>query len=238
MKLSIVIPSYNEEGTIKELIERVARVDLSSIEKEIIVVDDASHDRTPIILKELQSKPLKGTGRLEIVNHEVNLGKGASIRDGFKKATGDIVLIQDADLEYNPEEYGKLILPIIEGQADVVYGSRFKGDGPHRVFYVYHYFGNKILTLFSNICTGLNLSDMETCYKVFRREVIDSMKDKIESERFGIEPELTARVARGRWRVYEVGISYHGRTYSEGKKISWKDGLAAIWHIIYFNLLT
>ncbi len=230
MKLSIIIPAYNEATTIKKVIEQVQKVDLSSIEKEIIVIDDASHDGMAVILKEIKG--------ITVVSHELNLGKGAAIKDGFKKATGDIVIIQDADLEYNPNEYGKLILPIIEGYADVVYGSRFKGEGPHRVFYMHHYLGNKFLTFFSNICTGLNLTDMETCYKVFKRNVVDSFKDKLESNRFGIEPELTARVAMGKWRVYEMGISYRGRTYLEGKKINWKDGLAAIWHIIYFNFFS
>ncbi|HEY4493177.1 MAG TPA: glycosyltransferase family 2 protein [Candidatus Paceibacterota bacterium] len=229
MKLSIVIPAYNEEKTIKQVIEAVKKVDLSHIEKEIIVVDDASHDGTAALLKEVKD--------LIVVSHEVNQGKGAALKSGFQKASGDIIIVQDADLEYDPEEYGKLLLPIVSGRADVVYGSRFMGEGPHRVLYVYHYFGNQLLTFLSNIFTGLNLSDMETCYKVFRRDVLDTFKNKLEASRFGIEPELTARVAKGKWRVYEVGIAYYGRTYAEGKKINWKDGLAAIWHIIYFNLI-
>lgn len=225
-KLSIIIPAYNEKDTIREIIAKVQAADIGGLEREIIVVDDGSKDGTRDILRELPG--------IRYIFHEKNLGKGGAVKTGFKNATGDILIIQDADLEYDPGEYGKLLGPILSGRADVVYGSRFVGGDPHRVLYMWHYFANRFLTTISNIFTGLNLTDMETCYKIFRREVADSFKDKLRSERFGIEPELTARVARGYWRVYEVGISYYGRTYSEGKKINWKDGLAAVWHIIRF----
>lgn len=235
MKLSIVIPTYNEIETIEEIIRQVKAVDLpageaglGSIEKEIIVVDDGSTDGT--------REKLKSLSDVNLIFHEKNTGKGGAIKTGFQKATGDIILIQDADLEYDPFEYPRLLKPIIAERADVVFGSRFVGSEPHRVLYVFHYFVNKFLTLFSNLLTGLNLTDMETCYKVFRREVVDSIKHQLTSQRFGIEPELTARVAHGHWRVYEVGISYYGRTYEQGKKINWKDGFAALWHIVYFNL--
>jgi len=234
MKLSIIIPAYNERRTIKELISQVQAVTLSHLEKEILVVDDGSTDGTRDILKNIKG--------IRFIFHKENQGKGGAIKTGFQNATGDIFLIQDADLEYDPNEYGKLLAPILSGHADVVYGSRFIGSDPHRVLYVWHYLANKFLTTLSNIFTGLNLSDMETCYKAFRREVVDSFKDKLESKRFGIEPELTAYVGKGRfhggsrWRVYEVGISYYGRTYEEGKKINWKDGLAAMWHIVRFNV--
>lgn len=227
-KLSIIIPAYNEKKTIQDLLSAVAGVSLPGIEKEVIVVDDGSTDGTRDILR--------GTKGIKVVLHERNQGKGGAIKTGFQQATGDIVIIQDADLEYDPNEYGKLLRPILLGRADVVYGSRFVGGDPHRVLYAIHYLANRFLTFLSNLFTGLNLTDMETCYKVFSREVVDSFKDKLRSKKFGIEPELTARVAKGRWRVYEVGISYYGRTYNEGKKINWKDGVAAIWHIIRFNL--
>lgn len=228
MKLSIIIPSYNERSTIEEIIRRVQSVSLDGIEKEIIVVDDGSTDGTRDVVQRMAG--------VRSIFHDENRGKGGAIRTGFHHATGDIVLIQDADLEYDPNDYARLLKPILSGHADVVYGSRFVGGEPHRVLYVFHYVANRFLTMVSNIFTGLNLTDMETCYKAFRREVVDSFKDRLRSRRFGIEPELTARVAKGRWRVYEVGISYYGRTYEEGKKINWKDGLAAIWHIIRFNL--
>ncbi|OGY64302.1 MAG: glycosyl transferase [Candidatus Harrisonbacteria bacterium RIFCSPLOWO2_02_FULL_41_11] len=227
-KLSIIIPVYNEKNTIQEIISRVKSVFLVDIEKEIIVVDDGSTDGTRDIIKNIEG--------INYVFHEKNLGKGGAVRSGFQKATGDFLIIQDADLEYDPEEYSRLLKPIIAGKADVVYGSRFVGNDPHRILYIYHYLANSFLTMFSNLLTGLNLSDMETCYKAFNRKVIDSIKDSLKSQRFGIEPELTARVARGRWRLYEVGISYYGRTYDEGKKIGWKDGVSAIFSIIRFNL--
>lgn len=222
-RISVIIPVYNEAKTIQEIIKRVKEV---PFDKEIIVVDDGSDDGTSEILKE-------NCEGIKILTHPKNMGKGASIRTAIPYATGDIVIIQDADLEYNPSEYGNLIKPILDGMADVVYGSRFLG-GPHRVLFFWHFLGNKILTTLSNILTDLNLSDMETGYKVFRSEILK--KIKIESDRFGFEPEITAKIAKMRCRIYEVPISYWGRDYSEGKKIKWKDGLAAIYWIIKFNL--
>jgi len=223
--ISVVIPVYNEVKTIKEIIKRVQSVDLS---KEIIVVDDVSTDGTREILHEL--KEAQG---INILFHQLNQGKGAALRTAFKHVKGEIVIIQDADLEYDPQEYSKLIRPIIEGKADVVYGSRFLG-GPHRVLFFWHYLGNKILTLFSNMFTNLNLTDMETCYKVFKASLLK--KFTIESNRFGVEPEITAKLAKLNCRIYEVDISYSGRDYSEGKKINWKDGIAAIYWILKYNL--
>ena len=227
-KLSIIIPAYNEKSTIEEIVRRIRAVDLRNVEKEIIVVDDGSKDGTRDILKTIPN--------IRYIFHEKNIGKGGAVKTGFQNATGDIVIIQDADLEYNPQDYGKMIKPIIDGHADVVYGSRFITGEPKRVLFFWHQLGNIFLTLLSDVFTGLTLTDMETCYKAFRREIVDSFKNQLKSRRFGIEPELTARIARGNWRVYEVGISYYGRTYAEGKKINWKDGLAAIWHIIKFNI--
>lgn len=228
MKLSIVIPVYNEKNTIIRTIEEVRRVDLSTIEKEIIVVDDFSTDGTRELLADIAD--------IKVFYHENNTGKGGALQTGFRQSTGDIIIIQDADLEYDPEDYHKLLTPILKGKGDVVYGSRFLSGDPKRVLYLWHFFGNRLLTNLSNLFTGLTLTDMETCYKVFRREVVDSFKDKLESKRFGIEPEMTAYVAKGKWRIYEVGISYYGRTYEEGKKINWHDGVKAIWYIIKFNL--
>ena len=228
MKLSIIIPAYNERETIERIVSEVKAVDLAVTEREIIIVDDGSTDGTRDIIQKLKD--------VRYIFHDTNQGKGGAVKTGFQAATGDIVIIQDADLEYDPYDYVRVLQPVLDDRADVVYGSRFKGDGPHRVLYVFHSFANKFLTFLSNLLTGLNLSDMETCYKVFRKEVVDTFKDKLVSKRFGIEPELTSYVARGDWRVYEVGISYYGRTYEEGKKINWKDGLAAIWHVIRFNL--
>lgn len=227
LKLSVVIPVYNERHTLEEI---VARVRADRIPKEIILVDDGSTDGTRELLSAME-----GQEDLKIIYHEQNRGKGAAITTGFKHATGDIVLIQDADLEYSPEEYPRLIQPIVEGKADVVYGSRFLGDGPHRVLYFWHYLGNKLLTTLSNMFTNLNLTDMETCYKVFRREVIEALVPTLKQQRFGIEPELTAKVARRRYRVYEVAIGYSGRTYEEGKKIGWRDGLQALWCIVRYS---
>ncbi len=228
MRLSVVIPVYNEEATILGLIERV-RSAAPSVEKEIIVVDDCSRDGT---LQKLDT--LRGLPGVTILTHPHNQGKGAALRTGFKSTTGDMVIIQDADLEYDPDEYPKLIQPILDGRADVVFGSRFVGSDTHRVLYFWHSVGNRFLTLLSNALTNLNLTDMEVCYKVFRKEILDRIT--IEEDRFGFEPEITAKVARLKCRVYEVGISYHGRTYEEGKKIGWKDGVRAIWCILKYNL--
>lgn len=230
MKLSIVIPVYNEKDTIEELCCRVAAVTLDSIEKEIIVVDDGSADGTREILKNF------GPPTFRVIYHEHNRGKGAALRTGFAQATGDIVLVQDADLEYDPGEYPKLLQPILAGKADVVYGSRFVGAEPHRVLFFWHFVGNRVLTLLSNIFTNLNLTDMETCYKVFRAEVL--RKIDLKEDRFGFEPEITTKVALQRCRIYEVGISYFGRTYEEGKKIGWRDGIRALWCILKYRFFS
>ena len=228
MKLSIVVPCYNEVQTIKGIVQAIK--DSPVVDKEIIIVDDCSTDGT----KDLLKKDLEGQVS-KIVYHEINQGKGAALRTGIKHATGDVVVIQDADLEYDPNEYPLLMEPILRGKADVVFGSRFIGSGPHRVVYFWHMCGNKFLTLLSNMFTNLNLTDMETCYKMFRREIIQGIN--IEENRFGFEPEITAKVARGNFRIYEVGISYYGRTYSEGKKIGWRDGFRAIYSILKYNVL-
>lgn len=225
--MSIVIPAYNERGTITEILRRIEAVDLGDVKKEIIIVDDGSTDGTRDILRSFEYK---------IFYQDKNQGKGAALRRGFKEATGDFIIIQDADLEYDPSEYKILLQPLLSGKADVVYGSRFMGNAPHRVLFFWHYLGNKFLTTLSNVFTDLNLTDMETGYKAFSREALLKILPKLKSDRFGIEPEVTARVACAGLRVYEVGISYSGRTYAEGKKINWKDGLAAIWAIIRFNL--
>ncbi|HWL16614.1 MAG TPA: glycosyltransferase family 2 protein [Opitutus sp.] len=228
MKLSIVIPCYNEAGTIRSIVERVRAAPVA--DKEIIVVDDCSRDGTRDLLR-LQIAPLVD----RIIYHDTNQGKGAALRTGFAAATGDAVIVQDADLEYDPQEYPKLLKPLVDGRADVVFGSRFSGGEAHRVVYFWHMVGNKLLTLLSNMATNINLTDMETCYKVFRREVLQ--KITIEENRFGFEPEITAKVARLGVPIYEVGISYYGRTYAEGKKIGWRDGFRALWAIVKYNFL-
>ena len=225
MKVSVVIPVYNEIDTIEEIL---ARVDKVAIEKEIIVIDDLSIDGTRERLKEI----VADKENVKVIYHNRNKGKGAALRTGFESVTGDIVIIQDADLEYDPNEYPKLLEPISDGRADVVYGSRFIG-GPHRVLFFWHYVGNKLLTLISNALTNLNLTDMETCYKVFKSQILRDIN--LKSNRFGFEPEFTAKVSKMRLRIYEVPISYSGRTYSEGKKITWKDGIVALCLIFWYR---
>jgi glycosyltransferase involved in cell wall biosynthesis len=225
--LSIVIPVYNEEATIREL---VGRVQAQVLDKEVIIVDDGSTDGTRAILQELEKDP-----QIRVFYQARNQGKGAALRRGFAEADGDIVAIQDADLEYDPSELPRLIQPIVDGRADVVFGSRFIGGESHRVLYFWHYLGNQALTFLSNALTNLNLTDMEACYKAFRAEVIRSIQ--IEENGFGVEPEITAKVAKGPWRVYEIGISYAGRTYEEGKKIGWRDAIVALKCILKYNLL-
>jgi glycosyltransferase involved in cell wall biosynthesis len=226
VKLSVVMPVYNEAATIEAIVERVRAV---KIDKEIIVVDDGSIDETPRILKKLADSC---AGELQVVFQASNQGKGAALMKGFSRAGGDVIIIQDADLEYDPADYGRLLAPILDGRADVVYGSRFLG-GPHRVLFFWHYVGNKLLTLFSNMLNNLNLTDMEVGYKVFRREILDRIE--LKSKRFGFEPEFTAKIARLRPRIYEVPISYSGRSYEEGKKITWRDGLKALFCIVWFR---
>ena len=234
LRLSVVIPVYNEETTLRLLIDRVREV---PIRKELILVDDCSRDNSRDLLKQLEAEGGDDDfNRIRIFFHDVNQGKGAALKTGFAHVEGDIVIIQDADLEYNPSEYPRLLQPIVEDKADVVFGSRFLGDRAHRVLYFWHYLGNRFLTGLSNCFTNLNLTDMETCYKVFRRSVIDEITPKLVQKRFGFEPEITARVARRRLRVFETSVSYAGRTYAEGKKIGWRDGFKAIWCIIRFGV--
>jgi glycosyltransferase involved in cell wall biosynthesis len=224
-KLTVIIPVFNEKDTIEEIVKRVQDAVLD-LEKEIIIVDDFSQDGTLSILKNFSYENVR------VFFHSKNLGKGAALQTGIAEATGDLILIQDADLEYDPREYPRLLEPLLDGRADAVYGSRFLG-GPHRVLLFWHYLGNKILTALTNILCNLNLSDMETCYKVIKKDVLDRMK--LKSKRFGIEPEITVKLSKLKSRIYEVPISYSGRDYSEGKKIGWKDGIAAIFHIIRFK---
>jgi glycosyltransferase involved in cell wall biosynthesis len=230
MKLSIIIPVFNEKDTLHTILDKVSAVPLDGMEKELVLVDDYSTDGSRDILKKIA----EDNPSWKVVFHDMNRGKGAALRTGFQSATGDIVLVQDADLEYDPSQYPELLAPILNGHADVVFGSRFLGGGAHRVVYYWHSVGNKFLTTLSNIMTNLNLTDMEVCYKVFKKEVIDSIT--LVENRFGFEPEVTAKVARGNWRIYEVPIAYYGRSYSEGKKITWKDGVRAIYCILKYRL--
>jgi glycosyltransferase involved in cell wall biosynthesis len=227
MKLSVVMPVYNEQATLKQVVERVVAVPL---EIELICVDDGSTDGSREILTELQA----AHPQIRAEFQPKNMGKGAALRRGIQASTGDFVIIQDADLEYDPSDYPALLEPLIEGKADVVYGSRFLGSGPHRVLYFWHSVGNSVLTLISNALTNMNMTDMETCYKVFRRDILQSIP--IEEDRFGFEPEITVKIAKRHLRVYEVGISYWGRTYEEGKKIGWKDGVRALWCLLKYTI--
>jgi len=227
MKLSVVMPVYNERATLREVVARVLAVPLDI---ELICVDDGSQDGSREILAELGER----YPQMRIILQPTNMGKGAALRRGIQESTGEFVIIQDADLEYDPAEYTRLLGPLIQGHADVVYGSRFMGAAPHRVLYFWHSVGNRILTLLSNALTNMNMSDMETCYKVFRREILQAIP--LEEDRFGFEPEITVKIAKRRLRVYEVGISYWGRTYEEGKKIGWKDGFRALWCLFKYTL--
>ena len=227
-----MIPVYNERGSIVEIVRRVVN---TGIPNELIIVDDCSRDGTAEILRDIKDGWTDKNCNLVIDSHSRNVGKGAALRSGFQHVTGDVVIVQDADLEYDPKDYSRLLAPILDGRADAVYGSRFLG-GEHRVLFFWHMVGNKILTLFSNMLTNINLSDMETGYKAFRAEIIKNIK--LQSNRFGFEPEITAKVVKLGCRIYETSISYSGRTYQEGKKINWKDGIAAFWHIIRYNLFS
>lgn len=228
MKLSILVPCFNEAQTLSQILSKVRGSPVA--DKEIILIDDGSTDGTADLIRSRLSSEVD-----KVVYHEKNRGKGAAIRSGLEQVTGDIVIVQDADLEYDPAEYPKLIAPILEGKADVVFGSRFVGEGPHRVHLFWHYVGNRMLTLFSNVFSNLNLTDMETCFKAFRTEIIKGIT--LREDRFGIEPEVTIKVGKKKCRVYEVGISYHGRSYGEGKKITWKDGIRAVYVILKYAMV-
>jgi len=230
MKLSVVMPIYNEVTTLEQIVEKVHTVDLG-VDKELVLVDDCSRDGTQDVLKKIQDRHPEW----KYLFHGQNQGKGAALRTGFKAATGDVVVVQDADLEYDPRDLRTMLGPVLDGHADVVYGSRFLGGGPHRVVYFWHSVGNRFLTMLSNMMTDLNLTDMEVCYKMFRKQVLDSIE--LKENRFGFEVEVTAKVARGGWRIYEVPISYYGRNYSEGKKITWKDGFRALWCILKYRFV-
>jgi len=233
-KLSIVIPAFNEEATIASILTKLINLDLGlNMAQEIIIVDDASTDNTVKLIEKFKQEYPSST--IKLYKHKINKGKGAAIHQGIKQITGDFMIVQDADLEYDPEEYILLLKPILNSNADVVYGSRFMGGNPHRILFFWHTIGNKFLTFLSNMFTNLNLTDMETCYKMFRTEIIKSLD--LKEKRFGFEPEVTAKISRiPKIRIYEVGISYYGRTYDEGKKINWKDGFRALWCILKYNV--
>jgi len=231
-KLSIIIPCYNEKATIKRILQEIAEVNLGATKKEIVIVDDGSKDGTREILKKLAQKD----SSIKLIFQKYNQGKGAALKRGILESSGDVVIIQDADLEYDPQEYIRLLYPIERGHADVVYGSRFIGGEPHRIIYFRNQIANKFLTFLSNVFTGLNLTDMETCYKMFKGDLARDLAKNLKAQRFGFEPEITARVAKTKVPVYEIGISYYGRSKEEGKKIGFKDGIKAIWEIIYFNI--
>lgn len=234
MLLSVVIPVFNEEATLEALVDRVREV---PIRKQIILVDDCSTDGSREILRSIEDRGSDDPDtEITVCYHSQNRGKGAALKTGFGQVRGDVVIIQDADLEYDPSEFPRLLQPVVEGRADVVYGSRFLGDQPHRVLYFWHYLGNKLLTTLSNCFTNLNLTDMETCYKVFKRNVVDEVAPQLRQDRFGFEPEITARVARLNCRVFEMSISYSGRTYEQGKKIGWRDGVKALWCIVRYGV--
>jgi glycosyltransferase involved in cell wall biosynthesis len=233
-KLSIVIPCYNEKATIKKILQEIMEVNLGTTKKEIIIIDDGSKDGTRKILKELATK----NKSINLLFQTTNQGKGAALKRGILESTGDVLVIQDADLEYDPQDYKRLLYPIERGPADVVYGSRFVGGEPHRIIYYRHQIANKFLTMLSNVFTGLNLSDMETCYKMMRGDLARRLAKDLQAKRFGFEPEITARIAKSKVAVYEIGISYYGRTKEEGKKIGFKDGVKAIIEIVRFNLFT